>query len=78
LRKAEKPFELSSTAVCSQRVGIDEYKPDPHVYENIGLGFYEDPDQRISQVQWHGVNEIDTLLFKMTNDKVIQQGHLHD
>jgi hypothetical protein len=69
---------LLSTAVCSQRIGIDEYKQDKHVYSRIYWQFKEDADQRISEVQWHGVNYIGTLRFKMTNDKVIQQGPLHD
>jgi len=63
---------LLSTAVCSQRIGIDKYKPGSGVYNEIYDAFREDPDQRISEVQWHAVDEIGTLRFKMTNDKVMR------
>ena len=71
-RKHQKAIDLLSTAVCSQRIGIDKYQPDSDVYKNNYEAFLGDPDQRISEVQWHAVDEIGTLRFKMTNDKVMR------
>ena len=39
-----------STAVCSQRIGIYEYKPESDVYGKIFDEFNWDSDQRISEV----------------------------